>query len=112
MPVGNYLKGKHLYKLMVEVEKQFCRNCQCYRPIGAFEEGFVCCTKCREKGRNRYHRCREYYQEMKKQYYQNDKEEIAEKNKEYFKANKDIIITCPACNYEIKNIRSLNTKNP
>ena len=105
MPVGNYLNGTHLYKLMVEIERTYCRKCQTNRPIDASEEGFQTSSKCREKGRSRYHRLRDYYQEAKKHYYQNHKEDIAEKNKDYFKAIKDIDITCPVCNYEIKKYK-------
>ena len=89
----------------MESQKKYCSTCQTNRPIETFEEGFATCSRCKKKKLNRYYRLREHYLELKKEYRQNHKEEISEKHKEYFQSIKDVIITCPVCNYEIKKYK-------
>ena len=91
----------------MEVAKKYCSKCQRDVKIEKFEGDFKTCNVCRKKGLNRYHRLREHYLELKKDYRQNHKEEIAEKQKEYFQSIKGIVITCPICNYDIKKYKKI-----
>ena len=89
----------------METGRQYCRKCQADRPIDAFEEGFYTCTRCRDKDKKRYNRKRETILENKKEYREREKAPISKKNKGYFQSMKDIVITCPLCNYDIKNYK-------
>ena len=89
----------------METERQYCRKCQTHRPIEAFAEGFLTCTRCRDKEKRRYDRERERLLEQKKEYREREKEHIREKQIEHFQSVKDIVITCPVCNYDIKKYK-------
>ena len=89
----------------MDTTKQYCSSCQNNRTIDKFTEGFKSCDRCREKKLKRYHRLRDHYLDLKKEYQQNHKEEIAEKQKAYFQSKKHIVITCPVCNYDIKQYK-------
>ena len=78
--------------------KKMCKKCQHNKPLEAFEEGFLTCTKCREKGRNRYYRKWEHYQELRKEHKKNNPEKTKESNDKYRMKTH----FCKICNYEIK----------
>ena len=86
-------------------ETEYCSKCQLNRPIEAFESGYITCTRCRAKEKRRYDRKRDVILEQKKEYREREKEHISEYNKEYFQSAKDIVITCPVCNYDIKKYK-------
>ena len=90
----------------MDITKKYCSKCQRDVKIECFEGDFKTCNVCRKKGLNRYYRLREHYLELKKDYRQNHKEEIAEKHKNYFQSIKDIVITCPICNHDIKKYKN------
>lgn len=81
----------------MDVAKQYCKGCQTNRALDAFENGFLSCNKCREKGRNRYQRNQDYYLNYSKQYHQNHPEKIKEAKTKY----RDKFVLCEVCDYQI-----------
>ena len=93
----------------MEVEKKYCSHCQRDVKIERFEEGFKTCNRCRKNCINHYHRNPEKYAEYKKQFRENCPEQYKEQRRKQGKIQrekiKDVMITCPVCNYSIKKYK-------
>ena len=86
-------------------ERKYCSKCQGHPKVEKFEEGYKTCNTCRAKEKRYQERNKEKIAERKKAYTEKHKEHIKEREHQRFLDNKDEIITCPICKYDIKKYK-------
>ena len=92
-------KGMMPYYVRV-MDKKYCSGCQRNRRVKFFTEPYTNCDKCREKGRNKWHRQtverRDEVNERRREYRKS--EEVKAREKAY----KQQTYRCDVCNCEVR----------